>query len=183
MNKIEVGRLLTAAKVLDPKMPEPDDQGFVLKLWARSLHDIPSDVADEAMTEYYRSARYRENREPLSPADIVQFYRDRRRYTHAEREDRPDFAPDRIHAGVDRAIAALAGRKAIGAGTDPVEAADEAEGESALRRAVRSIPCPYPPCAALAGSACVGPGGNPLTKSPAHPARMAAAFPRIDEGA
>lgn len=180
MNEIEVGRLLTAAKILDPKMPEPDEQGFVLKLWARSLHDIPSAVAEEAMTEYYRSARYRESRDPLSPADIVQFHRDRRRYTTDPR-DRAEFNADRIHTGVDKAIAALAGRKAIAAGADAVEAADEAEGESALRRSIRSVPCPY--CLADAGMPCVGANGQPLMKTPAHPARMDAAVPRTDEGA
>jgi hypothetical protein len=180
VNEIEVGRLLTAAKVLDPKMPEPDEQGFVLKLWTRSLHDIPSAVAEEAMTDYYRSARYRENREPLSPADIVQFYRDRRRYT-ADPRDRPEFNADRIHSGVDKAIAALAGSKALAAGADAQEAADEAEGESALRRSIRAVACPY--CHALAGMPCVASNGQPLVKTPAHPARMAAAFPCTDEGA
>ena len=180
MNEIEVGRLLTAAKILDSKMPEPDEQGLVLQLWVSSLHDIPNAVAEEAMTEYYRSARYRESRDPLSPADIVQFYRDRRRYTTDPR-DRVEFNADRIHAGVDKAIAALAGRKAIAAGADAAEAADEAEGESALRRAIRSVTCPY--CHADAGMPCVGSNGQPLMKTPAHPARMDAAVSHTDEGA
>lgn len=182
MNEIEVGRLLTAAKILDPKMPEPDEQGFVLKLWTRSLHDVPAAVAEEAMTEYYRSARYRETREPISPADIVQWHRDRRRYAQDPR-DRPDFNPERIHSGVDRAIAALAGRKALEAGTDPAEAADVAEGEAGVRRLVRSVPCPYPPCGAGVGQPCVGPGGKQLTKTPAHPGRMDAAYAQDNEGA
>lgn len=182
MNEVEVGRLLTAAKILDPKMPEPDDAGFVLKLWTRSLHDIPAQVAEEAMTEYYRSARYRENREPISPADIVQWHRDRRRYQQ-DAYPRADFDPELIHAGVDKAIAALASKKAIGSGVDPMEAADSAESETEDRRMARSVRCPYPPCGAGIGMACTGPGGKPLTKTLAHQSRLDAVYPQHDEGA
>lgn len=182
MNEIEVGRLLTAAKVLDPKMPEPDDQGFVLKLWTRSLHDVPAKVADEALTEYYRSARYRETREPISPADIVQWHKDRRRYQQEQR-DRPTFDPDRIHAGVDKVLAAFAERKAITAGADPTEVEGVGEGEAGARRIVHSVRCPHPTCHADVGQRCTGSGGRPLTKTLAHPARVTAAYGHTTEGA
>lgn len=173
MNEIEVGRLLTAAKVLDPRMPEPDEHGFVLRLWTIALEDVPFTPAERALMEYYRSALYRERRDPISPADIVQWHKDRRRYAAEERERLP-ADPDVIHAGIDRVVAALAERKAIGAGEDPDTAAELAEGEAGARRLVRSKPCTH--CGALAGMPCTGPNGKPLTKTEAHDVRVRAAM-------
>lgn len=188
MNRQEVSNLLAAAAVVDQMAPQPHE--LVLTVWTSLLADVPAGAAERALMDWYRS-----NTATIQPAWIVTWYRDKKRERLAgieqvraqqralTQQERPDFDPDRIHGGVDRAIASLAARKAIGSGRDPREATDVAEEESAVRRAVRSIPCPYPPCSVAAGMACVGPGGEALTKSPAHPARMAAAFPREAEGA
>ncbi|MBP2331261.1 hypothetical protein JOF56_011646 [Kibdelosporangium banguiense] len=170
----EAAQLLVMAKVLDSRFVEPDDGGFVLRLWSRSLEDVPMAAAEEALGEYYRSARYRETRDSIMPADIVQWYRDRKRYPPAKR-GKPVALPDEIHAGVDRVLAALAERKAITAGEDPATAADIAEGETARRRLVQSVACTWPPCKASVGSPCVGPRGVPLSRGRAHEAREAAA--------
>lgn len=175
MNEIEVGRLLTAAKVLDPKMPEPDEHGFVLRLWTNALHDVPFEPAEKALTEYYRSSLYRESRDPISPADIVGWWRDRRRYAAVDR-DRPPVNPEAIAAGVDHAMAELAARKAIRAGEDPSTALEIAEGDAGARRALRSVACPH--CRARPGQPCTGPRGNALTKTEAHDSRIQAAMGR-----
>lgn len=188
MNRQEVSNLLAAAAVVDQMAPQPHE--LVLTVWTSLLHDIPANAAERALMEWYRT-----NTATIQPAWIVTWYRDRKR-EHLSNMDqvraqqaavtgRPALPmdPGRIHAGVDKAIARLAATKAIGAGANPQDAADEAEGESAVRRAVRSVPCPYPPCGVPAGAACVGPGGKALTKTPAHPARMDAAFPRENQGA
>lgn len=171
MNEIEVGRLLTAAKVLDPKMPQPDSEGFVLRLWTQALHDIPAHAAQAALQEYYRSARYRETRDPISPADIVQRYRDQRRYTSDEREP-PPIVPERIHAGVQQVIAALAEKKAHTHGQEPQEAVTSAQAKNAQRRTYLSRNCQH--CGAAPGHACTDHRGHPLKKSPAHDCRVRA---------
>lgn len=170
MNELETSQLLTAAKVLDPRFVEPDDDGFVLRLWHRSLDDVPMEAAEEALREYYRSPQYRETRDSISPADIVQWHKDRRRYAY-EIERKP-VVPEQIHAGVDRVFAALAERKALAAGEDPDMALDIAEGETAVRREYRARKCGH--CGAEPGQPCVDHRGRPLTKSPAHDSRMAA---------
>lgn len=170
MNEIEVGELLTAANALDRKMPKPDETGFVLRLWSKALSDVPVDAGEEALQEYYRSARYRETRAPISPADIVQWHKDRRRYQHEI--DRTPVNPDQIHAGVDRVFEELAKRKAIAAGEDPDMAGDVADGETAVRRDYRADRCDH--CGASSGTPCVDHRGRPLTKSPAHDCRMRA---------
>lgn len=175
MNEIETAELLTAAKILDSRFVEPDDGGFVIRLWHRALDDVPMHAAEEAMREYYRSSQYRETRDSISPADIVQWWRDRRRYEMEQRE-LPPVNPSVITAGVDRAVAALAQRKAIRAGEDPGTALEIAEGEAGARRALRSVACPH--CRAKPGQPCTGPRGEPLTKTEAHDARIQAAMGR-----
>lgn len=200
MNEIEVGRLLMAAKILDPKMPEADDDGVVLSLWHDQLSDIPNDVAEATLKAHYRSEFYRDTRESISPADIVQAYLDQRRAASATaeavrerqielmRRDNPAYRPqpidaDRIHDGVDRALSGLVARRAITAGADPDEASAVAEGEAGMRRLVQSVPCPHPSCHAGAGQRCLGPGGKPLTKTFAHPSRVDAAYNTNPQGA
>lgn len=175
MNEVETAELLTAAKILDSRFVEPDDGGFVIRLWHRTLDDVPMHAAEEAMREYYRSSQYRETRDSISPADIVQWWRDRRRYAAVDR-DRPPVNPEAIAAGVDQAMAALAARKAIRAGEDPSTALEIAAGDAGARRALRSVACPH--CRARPGQPCIGPRGNPLTKTEAHDSRIQAAMGR-----
>lgn len=175
MNEIETAQLLTAAKVLDSRFVEPDDGGFVIRLWYRALDDVPMPAAEEALREYYRSARYRETRDSISPADIVQWWRDRRRYEMEQRE-LPPVNPTVITAGVDRAMAALAAKKAIKAGEDPGTALEIAEGDAGARRALRAVACPH--CRARPGEPCTGPRGTPLVKTEAHDSRIQAATGR-----
>jgi hypothetical protein len=175
MNEIETARLLTAAKVLDSRFVEPDDGGFVIRLWHRSLDDVPMEAAEEALRDYYRSSQYRETRDSISPADIVQWWRDRRRYAAVDR-DRPPVDPATITAGVDRAVAELAATKAIRAGEDPGTALEIAEGDAGARRALRSVACPH--CRARPGEPCTGPRGTPLVKTEAHDSRIQAATGR-----
>jgi len=176
VNEIEVGRLLTAAKVLDPKMPQPDAQGFVLRLWTKALHDVPMAAAEEALQEYYRSAKYREHRDPISPADIVQWHRDRRRYAADQRQLEP-VVPALIHQGVDKVFAELARRKAVEAGEDAEMAVEIADGETAIRREYQSRKCKH--CGAAPGCRCVDHRGRPLTKYPAHDCRINATAKNI----
>ncbi|ALG07638.1 hypothetical protein [Kibdelosporangium phytohabitans] len=171
----EAAQLLVMAKVLDSRFVEPDDDGFVLRLWSRALEDVPMSAAETALGEYYRSARYRESRDSIMPADIVQWYRDQRRYPPATRQ-RPEFNPERIHAGVDRVFAALAARKAIGAGEDPDLAQDIADGETARRRLMHAVRCEWPPCRAGEGKPCTGPRGLPLSGGRVHDVREQAAL-------
>jgi len=178
MNEIETGRFLAMAIVLDPKMPQPDDQGFMRRLWTRQLADVPFDAADRALQAYYKSERYAQNRETISPADVVLWWNARRRPTDQERTGtdarrelpRPSFDAQRIRDGVDRVLAALAEAKAVRNGEDPLDAADMAEGETAYRRMVLARPCPH--CKAGVAKPCVRPGTDiPLTKEPYHDSR------------
>lgn len=172
MTREEVAQLLAAASTVDPRMSQPGE--LVLRMWTGMLENIPMQAAEQALWHHYRHSR-----ETIRPADIVEWHRERRRH-EPERRERPPFDPDKIHAGVDRAIAALAERKAIAAGTDPGEAADIAEGEAGARRMVLSVPCTWPPCKAAVGSPCVGPDGSPLKKAAAHECREKAALAATD---
>lgn len=177
MNETEAGRILVIAIHLDPKFPQPDDAGLLRKVWARTLHDVPFDAADRAVTAYYRSDEYARHREPISPADIVQYWNARRRPTEAERTGlnaatrralpAPAADPATIASGVDRVRAMLFGKEAERRG-EPTVARDEA---AAVREA-RSRTCTH--CGAEVGRPCVDGRGNPLTKSVAHPARLVA---------
>lgn len=183
MNEIEVGQVLAMAITLDPKMPEPDVDGFMRRLWTAALHDVPAELGQRAVVEYYRSDRYAQTRETISPADIVQWSNGHRRPTERERSgenaatkrSRPRLPadPELIHAGVDRVIAALRQRRAIAAGEEPEMAVAIAEGEAVVRRDYRSRRCGH--CQALEGQPCVDHRGRPLTKSAAHDARIQAA--------
>jgi hypothetical protein len=184
MNEADAGRFLAMAAVLDSKMPRPDAKGFVRGVWARQLAEIPFDAAEKAMQAYYSSERYLTSREPISAADVVQWWNARRRPNERERNGtaprralpRATFDPERIHDGVDRVFAELARLKAEKAGVDPVAAADEAEGEVAYRRQVLTVDCPH--CRAGAGRACVRVGrkeGTRVELSRYHPSRVEAA--------
>lgn len=174
MNAQEVAQLLGICSALDPKIPQPDAD--VVRAWYAVLDDVPSDQAGHIVRFYYRSERYLTSREPISPADIVQAWNARRRPSERERAGenratrrelpRPAFDPEVIHRGVDRVMAALATKR----GLDQ----EAAESEAGARRLLRSVDCPH--CKAPAGQPCVGYGGRPLTKRPAHPAREEAAL-------
>jgi len=183
VNEIEVGKLLAMAITLDPKMPEPDEAGFMRRLWTATLHDVPVELAQRALVEYYRSDRYAQTRETISPADIVQWSHARRRPSESERTGlnsatrreapRPELDPQRIHDGVDRVHAALGVRRAIASGEDPELAVEIAQGEAAARREFLSRACPW--CRAQAGRPCTDGRGRELTRTPAHPSRLDAA--------
>ena len=68
---------------------------------------------------------------------------------------RPPFSPDRIRAGVDRCVAALAEAKARRQGVDPYDAMDAAEAEAGSRRLIRSKRCRH--CRATPDRPCVNP--------------------------
>lgn len=193
MNEIEVGQLLAMAITLDPKMPEPDEDGFMRRLWATMLHDVPRELGQRALVDYYRGDRYAQTREPISPADIVQWTLPRRRPTESERTGlnraterkapRAELDPQRIHDGVDLVLSQWQGQRAIRRGDDPEYAMEIAQGETAVRREFLSRPCTH--CGAAEGSPCVVPrrGSTPqqLTKSPAHPSRMSVAQDSFEE--
>lgn len=178
MNEIEAGRMLLMAISLDPKMPQPDDAGFIRGVWAAALHDVPADAGQRAVVAYYRSDNYAQTRETISPADIVQWWNARRRPTEAERAGVPASSrrelpaapvdPARITAGVTLVRSALA----VAKGVDP----DVAQGDADATRLVRSVPCPH--CRARPGLPCTGPRGNPLTKVEAHDSRIQVATGR-----
>lgn len=171
MIAVEVAQLLAAVKILDQRMIEPDEDGFVLRLWGSALERIPFGVAQDAVGQWYQSERYRETRETITPADIVGWWRDRRRH---EAEDRPrvSFDPVRIRSGIDEVVAALAERRAVRAGVDPEEAMDEAGSRAAERRLVQSVVCPWAPCSAVVGAPCVDRRGRSLRQAVAHGSRV-----------
>lgn len=178
MNEIEAGRMLLMAISLDPKMPQPDDAGFIRRVWGKALHDVPADAGKAAVVAYYRSDHYAQTRETISPADIVQWWNARRRPTESERAGVPATSrralpapppdPDRIMAGVALCRSTLA----VAKGVKP----DVAEGDAAATRLLRSVTCPH--CHAQPGERCTGLHGAPLTKTEAHPSRIAAAHGR-----
>ncbi|PXY20343.1 hypothetical protein BAY59_31390 [Prauserella coralliicola] len=158
MTREEVAQLLAAAATIDPRAPQPGE--LVLRIWTGMLADVPMKAAERALW-----AHYRQTRETIQPADIVNWWREQRRHAPEERE-RPPFDPELIHRGVDRVMAALAARKGL-----ELEAA---ESEAGARRLLRSVECPH--CKASIGQPCVSYDGRPLTKRPAHPAREDAAL-------
>ncbi|MGH7743959.1 MAG: zinc finger domain-containing protein [Candidatus Dormibacteria bacterium] len=180
MNETETGRFLTMVITLDPKMPQPDTQGFMRKLWARQLAEVPFEAADRAMQAYYRSDRYVQNREPISPGDVVQWWNARRRPNDRERRGgesrvlpRASFDLNQLHAGVDRCITALAESKAVKDGADIADAADIAEGDAAARRSVLAVACPH--CKASSGLSCMRVGSKIDERVPLqgyHPSRV-----------
>lgn len=182
MNEQEAGRILAVAIQLDPKFPQPDAAGLLRKVWARTLHDVPFDVAERAVTAYYRSDEYAQHRETVSPANIVQYWNARRPPTEAERTGlnaatrralpAPQADPATIAAGVDRVRAMLLGKDAERRGEDVAHAQEAGQGEASALREARSRPCRH--CGAEVGRPCVDGRGNPLTRSLAHPARLAA---------
>ncbi|HEU5475676.1 MAG TPA: hypothetical protein VFV67_33975 [Actinophytocola sp.] len=163
MTAQQCAQVLGMAAATDQRMPQPDE--VVLRMWWAMLQRVPFWAAQQAIVEWYRSERYRETRDSISPADIAGWWRDRRRHEQLAEARRPagEFDPDRIHRGVDAVVAALASSK----GLDP----DAAEGEAGWRRAVLAEPCEWQPCGARPGAPCTGPGGRPLVKRLAHECR------------
>ncbi|AHH98233.1 zinc finger domain-containing protein [Kutzneria albida] len=171
MNANEAGRILLMAISLDPKMPQPDDAGFIRSAWAAALHDVPVEAGQQAVIAYYRSDRYTQTRETIAPGDIVQWWNARRRPNEQERAggDRralpaPPMDPQRVMAGVSLVRKSLA----IAKGVDP----DEAEGEAEAARLLRSVRCPH--CQAEVNRPCVGIRGVPLSDGVVHDSRQQA---------
>lgn len=170
MNRAQVATLLGAASAVDPRIPAPDVD--VLAMWAAVLDDVPAEVAAEAVREHYRRRT-----ETVMPADIVEHWRTVRRDA-AEQRNRAELAARArqldenglraIRAGIARVSAALA----IARGAFPADA----EAEVNDRRTYLLVPCPH--CDAPPRQPCTGPGGRPLTKSSAHPARRTAVTKR-----
>jgi hypothetical protein len=165
MNREEVTQLLAAASTVDQMAPQPGE--LVLRIWSGLLADIPMAAAEKALWAHYRATST-----TITPADIVTWYRDRRRHAPEQRQ-RPPLDPELIRSGVDRVMTAWAQAKAITAGADPEEAGLVAESNVAARRSWRGVACPH--CHARVGQPCTV-NGRPLSKSPAHPLRLDAAF-------
>lgn len=148
MTSQECAQVIGLAAAADNRIPQPSEE--MLAVWYAILRRVPYEAAHHALAEWYGSERYRETRDSISPADIAGWWRDRRRHAEAHREV-PEFDAERVHRGVDLAVAALARRKAISAGLDPDDAADVAEGEAAWRRRVQAERCEW--CRAESGKA------------------------------
>ncbi|WP_424183833.1 zinc finger domain-containing protein [Actinokineospora sp. G85] len=168
MNRAQVATLLGGASAVDPRIPAPDPD--VLAMWAAILDDVPAEVAADAVREHYRHRS-----ETVMPADIVAHWRTVRRDAAEQRHRAELTARARrlddnglraIRDGITRVTAALA----VTRGVDP----EHAEAEADVRRAWLAVTCPY--CRARPGTRCTGPGGRPLTRTAAHPARLDAAF-------
>lgn len=183
-HEIAVGRALAMAASLDPRMPRSDPDGLIRSTWVTALHDVPAEAVQRAVVEHYRSDRYAQRRETIAPADVVQWWNARRPPTAGERtglnratrRELPaaDVDPQRIHDGYDQVMTALGAAKAVRRGEDQELAVEIAQGEVGVRREFRSRPCSY--CGVGAGEACVVPAtGRPLTRTPAHDARINAA--------
>lgn len=71
MTLAEAGRILAVAIVLDPRLPQPDAQGFIRQVWHDALKTLPFQDAYEAVIAYYSSEEYRKDRNSIAPADIV----------------------------------------------------------------------------------------------------------------
>lgn len=71
MTVAEAGRLLAVAIVLDPRLPQPDAQGFIRGVWHDALKALPFNDAYQAVIAYYSSEEYRKDRNSIAPADIV----------------------------------------------------------------------------------------------------------------
>ncbi len=176
MNEHDAGRFLAVAVTLDSKMARPDEGGFIRRVWAEALADVPYREAHRALMAYYRSEAYAQRREPISPADIALWWSSRRRPTEAERTGTtsanrralpaPPADPERVRAGVDAVRAALlTGTTPRPNAPTPEQAADAV----ARQRARKTRPCRH--CGAREGEPCVDVRGNPLTKTDAHPSR------------
>lgn len=191
MNEHEAGRVLLIAISLDPKMPQPDEAGLIRKVWAKALHDVPIEAAQNAVIAHYRSDEYAQRRETIAPADIVQWWNARRRPTAAEKTGENAatmralppvaFDPQRFRHGMDQVQAVLEGRKLRRSDTPPDDVDDIAEGEAVVRRELRSRPCSH--CGARVGQPCVDHRGKALTRSTAHPARVDAVVVETPRGA
>jgi hypothetical protein len=171
VNAAEVAHLLGIASTLDNRVSA--ESKMQVRVWAHVLDDVPFDVAEHALREHYRRST-----ETIMPANIVEYRRTARRVTAEQRHNAELRAHTRprqldeaaqlraIRSGIARVTAALA----ITRGIDP----EYAEAEADARRAYLAVACPY--CRAQPGNHCTGPGGRPLTKTPAHPARLDAAL-------
>lgn len=180
MNEIEAGRFLTMAIMIDPKMPQPDEEGVMRRLWAGLLADVPAEAAGRALRAFYTGERYLVHREPISPADVIQWWNARRRPSDTERRGsdvrelpRPEFDAVRNRRGLDGAVAYLASQRALAAGADDSEAAEVARVEQVERRTVRSVPCPH--CHVGVGVGCVVVGRGERRLRHPHPSRLVAA--------
>lgn len=170
----DVAQLIGMAAAVDSRMPQPDPH--MLGMWLAAMSRVPLAAGRQAVLDWYRSERFRETRESITPADIAGWWRDRRRHMDAEeaRRAQAPLDPELIRTGIDRVFAALAERRAISAGLDPETAIDVADSEAQSRRLMRSVPCPWPPCRAAETKPCVGPKGVPLRNEQVHDGRRQA---------
>lgn len=163
MTRDELAVLMGVASGVDRYFPAPDSD--VLDAWFELLADIPAAAAREAFRYHYRGSP-----ETITPYDIAEFWRGRRQHPPIGAGAVRNV--EQIHAGVDRALAAVVERKALRAGENVETAQAIAEGETAVRRRYRSVPCSV--CQAEVGRPCTSQGRS-LKKSPAHPSRIEAA--------
>ncbi|GHH57439.1 hypothetical protein [Lentzea cavernae] len=75
MTVAEAGRVLAVAIVLDPRLPQPDAQGFIRGVWHDALKALSFQDAYDAVIAYYSSEEYRAERHSIAPADVVAWAR------------------------------------------------------------------------------------------------------------
>ncbi|MGI5485180.1 zinc finger domain-containing protein [Microtetraspora malaysiensis] len=146
--------------------------------WHQIIGDLPYEQARDAVVEHYRAEHRR-----IMPADVrarVKAIRERLIARAPIPQPSPD--PGQYRAELAATVRALAdGRRlpaAITRGGDSTPSADylAARGSrDTVRLAALQVVCPWDPCRAAVGRGCVGPDGRPLTNSPAHASRLAAA--------
>ncbi|WP_190824738.1 zinc finger domain-containing protein [Saccharopolyspora pogona] len=186
MTPAEVLEMFAEVSNIDPRVPAAPTRE-IATAWARLLDDVPLAVAQDAVRDYYRSARYAKTHDRISTGDIVQFWESICDEARAENRRRMELVA--IQEGLDgRAAIEAAKHKPIRRfadqfaveqarkrarrdGLDPDEVAREV---SRSRQAWREVPCSY--CGAAVRQPCTVPGTQrELRKSPAHPVRMQAA--------
>ncbi len=169
MNAAEVAQLLGIASTLDNRISAGSK--MQVRTWSHVLDDVPYPIAERALREHYRRSTA-----TIMPADIVEHWRTSRREAAEQRHNaelRAHAQPRQLDAarlralrsGFARVIAALAQAR----GLDP----EHAQAEADARRAWLAVACPH--CHAGLEHPCIGPGGRPLRKTAAHPARLDAA--------
>lgn len=174
MNRAETLDLLTLAAAHDQRTIGETD----VLAWHEVLRDIGAADAAAVVNAYYREPQPRR----ITPADVRRGVREIRDLRLARAGDEaPDGDPD----DVQRYLAALAQRKAAIADglapavalpppAPPPTAITHRSGRDDRIVAALSVPCPW--CKARRGERCTTPRTQrPLTHSPVHPSRLAAA--------
>ncbi|MBP2370273.1 zinc finger domain-containing protein [Pseudonocardia parietis] len=145
---------------------EPDRT--MIQVWT-AQSQIGRWTAPEAIAAIHRWGASRGPNDFLEPSDVTRTVRaeraDRARRDEAARLAAAPPADPASRARIDQVIGRLSSR--LGWPADP------GDDDGATRRGVLDRVCPH--CKAGPGARCVGPAGKPLTLSPHHPARVAAA--------